>query len=78
MTFPDVRLCGVELFGLKTREALSAREGRDLSHPIAQSPPLQMRRLLRSEGSELLSLKSPPVLQPSISSYLHPHTHPKE
>lgn len=40
MTFPDVRPCGVEIFGLKTREALSAREGRDLSHPIAQSPSL--------------------------------------
>lgn len=37
-----------------------------------------MRRRLLREGSELLSLKSPPFLQPSVSSYLHPHTHPKE
>lgn len=36
-----------------------------------------MQRLLLREGSELLSLKSP-FLQPSVSSYLHPHTHPKE
>lgn len=40
MTFTDARPRGVEMMGLETRESLSVREGRDLSHAVPQPLPL--------------------------------------